>query len=350
MPRAFALIIRSSNTAYIDDVTSYKIGESNSVSRGFGIYPARIVIDSAGAVSSYGNPIADTADPIPGAIDTNNVVLEFGSLYYGQPNAPPSSGTLCRLAINMFGNSSTTIFMNDEDTYRGGLVFEDGSQGNVTDSEAISALQPPGPATAPSHNGITGVSRAGVTLSWTAGTGTVDSRDVYFGTANPPPFVINQTATTRASGTMIQGQTYYWHIDEKNTAGTTTGALWSFTVEECLKTSDTGYSYWKFLGKPSCWCFRRQCRGDSTGSDTLGKPVAGNDFANFQSGFNIATTLLSGKKDTNSNMSICADYTHTVTLGKPVAGNDFSAFQAYFNKARTSVPECATTNINFLMN
>ena len=89
---------------------------------------------------------------------------------------------------------------------------------------------PPGQASNPSPaNGATGVSTT-ATLSWTAGAGAT-SHDVYFGTANPPAFIRNQTAATYSPGTMASGTTYYWRIDEKNASGTTTGAVWSFTTQ-----------------------------------------------------------------------------------------------------------------------
>jgi hypothetical protein len=88
---------------------------------------------------------------------------------------------------------------------------------------------PPGQATNPDPtNGATNV---GLTtdISWTAGAGAT-SHDVYFGTVNPPPFKVNQAGTTYDTGTMNANTTYYWRIDEKNTGGTTTGAVWSFTT------------------------------------------------------------------------------------------------------------------------
>jgi predicted enzyme related to lactoylglutathione lyase len=66
-------------------------------------------------------------------------------------------------------------------------------------------------------------------LSWTADYGAT-SHDVYFGTANPPPFIGNQTATTFDPGKMDYETTYYWRIDEINKWGTATGDLWSFTT------------------------------------------------------------------------------------------------------------------------
>jgi hypothetical protein len=78
------------------------------------------------------------------------------------------------------------------------------------------------------YDGATGVS-INADLSWTAGRGAT-SHDVYFGTSNPPPFILNQDDVTFKPGTMDYETTYYWRIDEINTTGTTTGAIWSFTT------------------------------------------------------------------------------------------------------------------------
>jgi hypothetical protein len=81
-------------------------------------------------------------------------------------------------------------------------------------------------------NGGTGVDIE-ADLSWTAGEGAA-SHDVHFGTDPPPPPgfppVVNQTDTTYDPGTLEEGITYYWRIDEKNEAGTTIGTVWSFTT------------------------------------------------------------------------------------------------------------------------
>ncbi|MHC4396768.1 MAG: DNRLRE domain-containing protein [Planctomycetota bacterium] len=69
-------------------------------------------------------------------------------------------------------------------------------------------------------------------LSWTPGSGSTSS-DVYFGTDSTPDsgeFQGNQTATTYDPGTLANGATYYWRIDEVNAGGTTTGTVWSFTT------------------------------------------------------------------------------------------------------------------------
>jgi hypothetical protein len=91
----------------------------------------------------------------------------------------------------------------------------------------------PGAASSPSPgNGSSAVS-VSANLSWSAGSG-ADSHDVYFGTSPSPgagEFQGNQAGTSFDPGALANSTTYYWRIDEVNTAGTTTGAVWSFTTE-----------------------------------------------------------------------------------------------------------------------
>ena len=101
-------------------------------------------------------------------------------------------------------------------------------------------ISPPGQATNPAPaNSATNVAVT-TDLSWTAGIDAT-SHDVYFGTTNPPTFRINQTGTTYDTGTMANGTTYYWRIDEKNASYTTTGEVWSFTtiVKRTLTSSSS---------------------------------------------------------------------------------------------------------------
>jgi len=87
----------------------------------------------------------------------------------------------------------------------------------------------PGPASniAP-VNGATEVD-PDADLNWTAGV-YATSHDVFFGTSNTPPFVVNQTAPTFDPGTMAVGTTHYWRIDAVNVWGAATGTVWSFTT------------------------------------------------------------------------------------------------------------------------
>lgn len=94
-------------------------------------------------------------------------------------------------------------------------------------------LSPGGPggrafAPSPAHQ-ATGVD-ADPILSWTGGSDAI-THNVYLG-SDPAHLVFqgNQTETTFDPGTLSQGWTYTWRIDEVNDNGIRTGALWLFTT------------------------------------------------------------------------------------------------------------------------
>jgi hypothetical protein len=68
------------------------------------------------------------------------------------------------------------------------------------------------------------------TLAWTTSTGAT-SYDVYFGTVPIPPFITNTSGTTYSPATLGAGVTYYWRVIAKNTAGTASSEIWSFTTQ-----------------------------------------------------------------------------------------------------------------------
>ncbi len=248
LPRAFALTLTITGGTFDSFVAgSYLQGESTAAAPGFGIYPARIAIDSTGTVTGYGDPLADSADPgATAGFGTSSIVLEFGSLYYGDANAPLTGDTLCE--INFTKGTAAQITLADETTYRGGIVLENGTQ--LTDTAAV-----------------------------------------------------------------------------------------TLAVPECLSSSATEYSKWVEYGKPDCWCFRKQCRGDADGVKTTLKPVMNPDLTIFKAAFNqsktyVKTLIVSGKP------GICADFDHKDTTLKPVMNPDLTIFKEYFNDSDASVPQC----------
>jgi predicted outer membrane repeat protein len=91
------------------------------------------------------------------------------------------------------------------------------------------AFCPPDQASNPNPaDGTTNVN-INVVLSWTPGYGAT-SHDVYFGTDNPPPFIIEQNNTTFVPSLLSPGTTYYWRINERNTFDKTTGPIWRFST------------------------------------------------------------------------------------------------------------------------
>jgi hypothetical protein len=367
LPRAFALEITiPSGSAKVSSVINYKAnGESTVAGKGYGIYPAMIDINSFGIVQTWGTPLADTIhDPGAGiALPSQDVVLEFASLYYDAPgaaesNAPATSGKLCSLKIGLNGQLTTfNVKMKGETTFRGGVVLEDGTQFPVdTNTLYVIPVLLPGKAglVSPTPSGTTGVARIGTSLTWTAGTGTVNSHGVYFGTVSPGTYLGTQTGASYAiPGTMAQGKLYYWRIDENNSAGTTTGDQWSFRVQECMKSTSTEYNRWVTYGRPDCWCYKKQCRGDADGKLTSLKPIMTPDLNVFKGGFNKAGSVIRDLM-VGTVQAICADFDRKDTSLKPVMTPDLNIFKAWFNKANTIVPQCDAAPIvgqyNFWMN
>lgn len=67
-------------------------------------------------------------------------------------------------------------------------------------------------------------------LTWTSGAGAT-SVDVYFGTVEDPPFVLNTTASNYTPAeSLLPGTAYYWRVDARNEAGVTTGPVWHFST------------------------------------------------------------------------------------------------------------------------
>jgi len=270
LPRAFALdIILVSNpndpkydpNIVIKQVSDYKTnGESNSTSKGYGIYPARIVIDSCGVVNSWGSPLADPCDPGGSmALPSKHIILEFGSLYVGGPNAPDPCGILCELHFDCNGSTGdVNIIMTPEVTYRGGVVLEDG---------------------------------------------------------NTAPFV---TKTLRYTPCVVAQQ-----------------------PTKCLKKIETTKEFndWVAWGEPNCWCFKRQCRGDSDGKISFGNWIASADLNLLKRSLSqndacLATISYSGVP------GICADSDHKSSFGNRVASADLTALKKYLSQPEVNVPCC----------
>jgi hypothetical protein len=176
-------------------------------------------------------------------------------------------------------------------------------------------------------------------VNWVAGAGAV-SHDVYFGTSNPPPFRINQTSTTYDTGIIEDyNKTYYWEVNEVCPGGKTPGPIWSFkTAIDCLDQNSTTVAHWNdwvAWGKPACWCYSRQCRGDINGKKTLGFYVQALDLAIFRSAV--------GQTDANLALipnGICADLNQKKTLGFRVQALDLAIFRTYVGQVDANVPEC----------
>jgi hypothetical protein len=99
--------------------------------------------------------------------------------------------------------------------------------------------------------------------------------------------------------------------------------------QDCLSMAAPEYATWVGLGKPSCWCYRRQCRGDIDGVQTGPFHVAIPDLTIFKRCFN-QFVLPPGCE--------CADLDHIQTGPFRVAIPDLGIFKTYLNKF--VVPQC----------
>jgi hypothetical protein len=159
LPRGFALAFEVNSTADVCGISAYKVGESNSTNRGFGIYPAKIQFANPdqNKPSGWGDPLADQNDPLPTnlalpadqVLPSKCLVLEFGSLYspvgVGSANAPGADGNLCTLSFEPNASTRFTIKMTGEGQFRitngatatTGVIFEDRTTADVNKTLTI---------------------------------------------------------------------------------------------------------------------------------------------------------------------------------------------------------------------
>ncbi|MHC4153801.1 MAG: S8 family peptidase [Planctomycetota bacterium] len=102
-----------------------------------------------------------------------------------------------------------------------------------------------------------------------------------------------------------------------------------FTEPDCLNSTAPEYNDWLTLGKPKCWCYPRQCRGDIDGVQTGPFHVAIPDLGLFKGCFN-KFVLPPGCE--------CADLDHIKTGPFRIAIPDLTIFKTYFNQF--VVPQC----------
>ncbi len=111
-------------------------------------------------------------------------------------------------------------------------------------------------------------------LSWKPGA-TVATRDVYFGTTDPPAFIGNQEDPNFDPGPLEMETTYYWQVDEIEADGTTvfTGDVWSFKTPR-LATGTILREVWEGIGGTSV--------SDLTGSaDYPYNPTSSDELTSF---------------------------------------------------------------------
>ncbi len=145
-------------------------------------------------------------------------------VYFGTAPSP-------LLAMSTTGTSYSPWTLTEGTTYYWRVVAKNdgGSNASATWSFVTQAARPAAPVLSAPANGATGVLVA-PTLMWSASMGAT-SYDVYFGTAASPLLVTSTAGTSYSPGTLKASTTYYWRIAAKNSGGSNTSSIWSFTTQ-----------------------------------------------------------------------------------------------------------------------
>jgi hypothetical protein len=155
-------------------------------------------------------------------------------VYFGTGNSPVFAGTRTSASFDPPGDLAFNT------TYRWRIVARDDDGGETQGPlwTFTTGSAPNHPPVAPSNpsppNGATGLAVT-TGLDWSASPdpdGDPVAYDVYFGTADPPPFVQHQAATSYdPPGVLAYGTTYHWRVVAKDLWGDeTSGPDWSFTT------------------------------------------------------------------------------------------------------------------------
>jgi len=123
-------------------------------------------------------------------------------------------------------------------------------------------------------------------------------------------------------------------MEDGTPANLVSGGCTITIVSDCMASTNPDYNEWKNVGKPDCWCYERQCRGDALGDIEFNAYwVFQNDLAVFRGAF--------GKNPLpNPATDICADFAHDIEFNAyRVFQNDLAIFRTWFGK--NPVPPCS---------
>jgi beta-lactam-binding protein with PASTA domain len=190
-------------------------------------------------------------------------------------------------------------------------------------------------------------------VTWTAGTGAtsyaLESSAPVSGTTIYPTWVQIYSGTALTFAEKVGGGTWSYRVKSVNacsSSGYRTGGN-SCVVTECLKTTATGYADWQKWRYPACWCFRRQCRGDTDGRKAGYWVSATPDLANFKAAYGktdaqVVAIPCAWNATTGNICGICADVDHKKAGYRVSATPDLATFKLYYGKPDATVTCCDT--------
>ena len=160
--RAFALDINIDGNSTFANIRDFNTGEANGTSKhsGYGIFPGRFrdFVNPTNPGPNYvdaNNYNPTTAWDEPETTDHNSgmgwhkMIVEMGTLYYGDANRPAITGTLFRFDVNSNGSVGTFHLAVKPNALRGGVVSGDGN--TITPVSAGTDITFTAPCTTPTY-------------------------------------------------------------------------------------------------------------------------------------------------------------------------------------------------------
>lgn len=222
----------SYNVGALDYTTQYywRVDAVNTVGSANGSVISFITTEELPQLVTYLSPV-DGADNVSGGISLSWNAAARADCYRVYLGKGVTPSLVCDSVIGTTfspgGLSYFTTYYWKVSACNTAGVRENTVTWHFTTAEQLPArVQNPVPS-----NGEADVSLS-ASLQWSGAT-RADCYDVYFGTLNPPTALASadQTATALDPGGLSYDTTYYWRVDSKNTAGETTGDVWSFATE-----------------------------------------------------------------------------------------------------------------------
>lgn len=118
------------------------------------------------------------------------------------------------------------------------------------------------------------------------------------------------------------------------TAGVVEGTITAGGTE-CMMDTHPDYAAWEAAGKPDCWCYEFNCKGDADGKAQFGYQVLSDDLAILAAAYGQA--LASGAA------GHCADFDRQAQFGYRVLSDDLAILAGAYGQA---VASCDATYIN----
>jgi hypothetical protein len=332
-----ATIAGTADVTAIDSFFDVFIDYAFSVPAGFTVTPR------------VGHPLANPAAAGQlTAFPASTFSLSMGALdETGNQGGVTGTGVLCEIQYTLTADATIKI---EADTLRGGAVVGDDVTQPTLPADVLLVGAPPActvtmvSVTKAVNPGFVNTDVTSVTAVATSDQGHALQYSFDWGSGYGAYGAATQTNTYAfaAAGTETVSVKAKCTID-----GAESAPMSIVLTRECLKFSATGYADWKGTtwNRPSCWCYKKQCNGDSDGVLSGPYRVGIPDLSKLLATLNKSNTVVQGVAN-----GICADFDHVASGPYRVGSPDLTKMLTYLNKADVTVPLCTAANYNFNTN